>query len=150
MLINLLKHYRKTVCCFILISVLLIRPILSLAQMTSDGPSGRYCGFVFHAGTNVSVELTLQHNEKGRLIGHMIYRDDETNTQGTVEEWINQDTTYRMNSTQHMLHWQDKYGSGLALLTFDQNFNQFQGLWGANLQKPHYPWTGKRCNDYTS
>lgn len=116
----------------------------SFAQTIKTDPTGRYCGEVLHLGRMEKAEVILNQPKDGRINGKIIYRDGDNITEGTIEEPI------KGEGTERTIEWKDKYGSGLAIWKFDENFEKFNGLWGAGLQVPQHLWTGKRCDEYTS
>lgn len=117
---------------------------ICLADFSANEPTGRYCGFVYHAGYIVRSQVMLGKTEDGRIIGKMVFRDGDDVTEGTVEEPV------KSKGRERTVEWKDKYGSGLAIWKFDEKFEQFEGHWGTGMQLPQYMWTGKRCNDFTS
>ncbi|MHC5306026.1 hypothetical protein [Bartonella sp. LJL80] len=132
------------ISAFVSVVALMVSTFVSAGEIQANGPSGRYCGFVYHAGYEVRSEVTITPTADGRIIGKMIYRDAENVTDGTIEELA------KGQGTERTIQWKDKYGTGLAILKFDDKFDHFEGRWGSSLQLLQFPWTGKRCNDFTS
>lgn len=134
------------VCC--LTHVAMPQPLaaskVSIHVDKALGPTGRFCGYVFNAGIEVRSEVNFKLDKEGKISGTMIYRDQNGDSEGTIEELIYQ---AGLNRT---VQWKDKYGYGFAVFNFDAKFESFNGKWGMKMGQPHYPWTGTRCDDFTS
>jgi len=99
---------------------------------------GVYCGSALSGGRLVEVRTKLSERN-GLLVGTYEFADQGETTPGELQENLTQGGNSRT------LIWRDKYGTGLATFDFDETGDSFAGRWGVNLQAPHLPWDGKRC-----
>jgi hypothetical protein len=107
-------------------------------------PTGRYCGKLVSAGLLVDAETTFSTDEHGRVSGSYHFQDGDAVTDGRLQE------TGRDSGRTKSLHWMDKYGHGRLVITFDPNFTQFDGHWGASDEVPDHFWIGQRCEEPNS
>lgn len=124
------------------ITVLVILP--GLANASSATPEGRYCGKLFSAGEIVAAETTFEFGQGGSISGHYEFRDGNVVTDGWLEE------ADRTAERTHLLVWHDRYGQGQLTVTFNRDFESFDGYWGTNAPVPDHIWMGERCQEPTS
>jgi len=110
----------------------------------SSMPAGRYCGKLFSSGEIVAAESTFEFGQGGRITGYYEFRDGDVVTDGWLEE------ASAETGRTHLLTWHDRYGQGRLTVTFDRDFESFNGYWGADASVPNHVWMGARCQEPTS
>ena len=76
----------------------------------------------------------------GRLTGRYEFDDGPDDTTGTLIE------EKQSVGRKRTLIWEDVYGTGKLVITFNAGLDSFTGLWGADWEEPDAQWDGSRCN----
>jgi len=102
--------------------------------------AGTYCGKLWSAGQIVSAVTELRVGADGRLTGRYEFDDGPDDTTGTLIE------QKQAVGRKRVLIWEDVYGTGKLVITFNAGLDSFTGLWGADWEEPDAQWDGRRCN----
>lgn len=105
-------------------------------------PAGRFCGELISSGDYQDVETLLSVDRDGRVTGSYELDEPDGRVAGTLTE---KDGT----GTSRTLVWSDKYGTGTLDVLFSDDYQAFQGRWGASTngrpEAPSHSWNGTRC-----
>lgn len=102
--------------------------------------AGTYCGKLWSAGEIVDAVTELSVGKDGRLVGKYEFDDAPADTTGTLRE------EKPSIGRKRTLIWEDVYGTGKLVITFNAGLDSFTGLWGADWEEPDAQWDGSRCN----
>lgn len=120
--------------------------LLALPVRAQDAAAlaGTYCGKLWSAGEIVEAVTVLRAGSDGRLSGSYKFSDGNNDTPGgLLEEKVG-------TGLRRTLIWNDIYGTGKLVITFDTSLQGFTGLWGADWEEPDAQWDGSRCNSVIS
>lgn len=125
---------------------LALMAIVSFGFGTNDGlaasPAGRFCGEMISSGNYQDVETLLNIDRDGRIAGAYELNEPDGRVAGTLTEKDG-------SGTSRTLVWADKYGTGTLDLHFSDDYQEFQGRWGASMngrpEAPSHTWNGTRC-----
>jgi hypothetical protein len=98
-----------------------------------------YCGSVFSGSSITDVVTKLQFIGQEELRGTYKFLEDGRSVGGTLT------SKAPMKNRQAVLIWTDKYGEGSLAVNFSENFDFFDGKWGAGGEVPTNLWQGKKC-----
>jgi hypothetical protein len=102
--------------------------------------AGTYCGQLWSAGEIVSAVTELRVGADGRLTGRYEFADGAAETTGTLIE------EKQSVGRKRTLVWEDAYGTGKLVITFNPALDGFTGFWGADWEAPDAQWDGHRCD----
>ncbi len=106
-------------------------------------PAGRFCGEMISSGDYQDVETLLNIDRDGRITGAYELDEPAGRVEGTLTE-------KNGTGTSRTLVWADKYGTGTLDLHFSDDYQEFQGRWGASTngrsEAPSHSWNGTRCS----
>lgn len=100
--------------------------------------TGVYDGLLFSGGAEERVTTRLLSQPDGRVVGVYFYTVRDSNDTGSL-------TDCRADGFGELsCIWTDKFGSGPLRLKFNDDLDEFDGVWGSKQVKPGYFWNGKR------
>ena len=99
-----------------------------------------YCGTLFSVDALTDAVTTIQFRGEANLAGTYKFLEDGSPVFGTLVP------KSPIKDHQAILLWNDKYGSGSLAVTFSENFESFEGKWGAGNEVPGNLWQGKKCD----
>lgn len=100
--------------------------------------AGKYVGEVFNGNDMDPVVTTFFVTPDGRLKGNYVAEDEIEIVDGTISNAFN------VEGRTYSFEWTDKYGEGIAVLVFSEDYNSFTGYWTDSSGSTEQPWSGTR------
>ena len=115
---------------------------LLLSFNTSANITGLYSGKLkYPNGDNFPMVSEFKINNEGEVWGKYSYKYKGKNYKGTFYEG-------KLEGIDLKIFWQDEFGKGWLKITFDDDFENFNGDWGGIKKKKEKrktgEWTGKK------
>ena len=98
-----------------------------------------YCGSVFSGSSITEIVTNFHFSGEEELRGSYKFLENGRPVSGTLV------SKEALKNRRAMLLWTDKYGEVNLAVTFSENFDSFDGKWGARREAPTNSWQGKKC-----
>lgn len=98
-----------------------------------------YRGTLYSGSSITDVVTKLHFIGQKELRGTYKFLEDGRPVGGTLV------TKAAIKNRHAVLLWTDKYGEGSLAVNFSENFDYFDGKWGAGSEVPNNLWQGKKC-----